>query len=278
MNKRILLTGASGYVGARIYKDIKSTGYDIKGLYHNNKIFDDLVKVDIKNYKDVEDIMNSVKPKILIHCAADAHTNTCEQDPNNAYELNVEATRKVVEIAKTQKIRVIYISTFACFKPNPSNVYAKTKVAAENLVKELKDYVILRLSMVTGLSPNTSSQNFYNDLIKAYKTKLAIDADSDWKFEMTYLGHVSEVVERTINMPTINNVVIPVIEQGVTSKYEIALDLFKGFDVDINETKSGRIIPLVEIDSEVYSKFNLIKHNYKESIKLMRKELESINE
>ena len=40
---KVLITGASGYVGSKIYKDLKENGYEAIGLYNNNKLFDDLV-------------------------------------------------------------------------------------------------------------------------------------------------------------------------------------------------------------------------------------------
>lgn len=275
---KILITGASGYVGARIYKDLKDSGYNISGLYYNSKLFDELFKVNLKNKNEVKGVTDEINPDIIIHSAADAHTSTCENDPENAKGLNVGATKHIVKIAKQKDIRLIYFSTFACFNRNPTSVYPKTKIEAENIVKTINNYLILRFSLVTGLSPNTHGHNFYNDLLKAYQEKSDFEADSDWKFETSYLGHIVEVIKTVLENPEIKNTMIPVIEHGETSRYKIAQDLLGSFGLKVKELKSNRIIPEIVIDESIYEKHGLKKHTYRDSIQQMIKELEFLSE
>ncbi len=273
---KILLTEASGYIGAKIYQDLKSKGFDITGLYYRNQIFNDLVKANIKQQQDVENIVNKFNPGLIIHSAADAHTDTCEQDPVNAQQLNIEATRFVADLCKKNNLRLINISTFACFNKNPTSVYPKTKIAAEEIVRQLNDYVILRFSLTVGLSPNTKSKNFYNDLITAYQNKSVFVADSSWKLEMSYLGHITEVISTIIHNPKINKVMIPVIEHGKTSRYQIAKDLLEKHGVQVVEVDKHRHIPLARADQSIYAKYGFKKHTYTESIEQMRQELQKI--
>lgn len=47
---KLLLIGASSYVGARIFFDLKET-YDIVGTYHHNPLSHSFIKLDITNKK-----------------------------------------------------------------------------------------------------------------------------------------------------------------------------------------------------------------------------------
>jgi nucleoside-diphosphate-sugar epimerase len=49
---KILLIGASSYVGARIYFDLKDS-YEVVGTYNNNLLSKSFVKLDITDSHDV---------------------------------------------------------------------------------------------------------------------------------------------------------------------------------------------------------------------------------
>jgi dTDP-4-dehydrorhamnose reductase len=272
-NLKILITGASGYVGSRIYKDLKDAGFNVVGTFNSTKLFDELVKIDLTDSQQVKDLIAEVNPQIIIHTAADAHTNTCEQYPDYAQKINTEATKYLVDEAKLHAIRFIHLSTFACFNENASSVYAKTKIQAEKLVESLEDYVIIRLSMVVGLSPNRTSKNFYNDLLQACKADITFEADSSWQFEMSYLGNVVNLMKQIISKHEIKQVMIPYADEGLTSKYNIAKDLLGGKAI---ETVSNRSIPLPELDLSVFDSYHLERGKYELCIEDMRRELTTL--
>ena len=232
-----------------------------------------MIKVDLTDSQQVKNLIAEVNPQIIIHTAADAHTNTCEQYPDYAQKINTEATKHLVDEAKTHAIRFIHLSTFACFNENASSVYAKTKIQAEKLVEKLENYVIVRLSMVVGLSPNQTSKNFYNDLLQAYKATVPFEVDSSWQFEMSYLGNVVNLIKQIISKPEIKQVMIPYVDKGVTSKYNIAKDLLGD---KVKEAVSNRSIPLPELDLAVFEKYNLERGKYKLCIEDMRRELTTL--
>lgn len=61
MKQKILITGASGYVGARIYSDLE-TSYEVVGTYHSEKLLDELVQIDLTNEVEVIKLLEQVKP------------------------------------------------------------------------------------------------------------------------------------------------------------------------------------------------------------------------
>ena len=170
---------------------------------------------------------------------------------------------------------MIHLSTFACF--NPSKVYGKTKYEAEQIVQELENYVIVRASLIVGLSPNTRSKNFFNDLIEAIKNKSEMEADTSWEFEMTYLGHLSEVIVKLVERDDIKNLIIPVIEHGVTSRYKIASKIASQFGITVKPIDQNRVIPLPDFDDNILKKLSLPDYSYEQSIETIVNELKSKN-
>lgn len=270
---KILVTGASGYLGSAIYKNLLEKEFNVVGTYLNTRRFDELVHVDLTSCHQVTSLIEKVNPQVIIHTAADAHTSTCESNPEYAKKINVLTTQYLANEAKAKNIRFIHISTFSCYNANPTSIYQKTKLEAESILKELNDYLILRLSVVVGLSPNTKSKNFYNDLIKAHIEGAHFEADSSWQFEMSYLGNVAKLIMQLLNKPEITKRTIPYVDEGITSRYQIAKDLL---GENVIEATSNRIIPLPELDLTPFKKYGLYRGNYKDCITRMKEELENL--
>jgi len=95
---KVLLIGASSYVGARLYFDLQSS-HNIIGTYKNSSLFSRFIKLDITNKEDVNNIINYYKPDWIIHAAANADARWCEANPKVAVLLNEKATSHIVSAA-----------------------------------------------------------------------------------------------------------------------------------------------------------------------------------
>ncbi len=85
MNADIIITGASGYVGARLYLDL-SKDFRVLGTYKTKQLSEEFEKLDITNSGDVNDLVKSCKPNVIIHAAANASSKSCESDSMSAIE------------------------------------------------------------------------------------------------------------------------------------------------------------------------------------------------
>jgi dTDP-4-dehydrorhamnose reductase len=110
-----------------------------------------------------------------MHCAALAHTPTCEKNPRLARKLNVDVTAALAELASN--IPFIFFSTDLVFDGlggnydesaalNPLSAYAKTKVAAEHIVLANPKHTVLRTSLNFGTSP-TGDRAFNEQMLRA---------------------------------------------------------------------------------------------------------------
>jgi dTDP-4-dehydrorhamnose reductase len=148
--KRIFVTGGSGLLGSNIVK-IALSNYDVYSNYMKNKVVLEgakFYKIDLSIVEQVE-IIDKIKPDLIIHCAALTSVDYCAENPDQAYKVNVLSTINLVKIAKKIKAYFVHISTDSVFDgikgdykegdiKNPLNIYGKTKLEAED--KVLSEY------------------------------------------------------------------------------------------------------------------------------------------
>lgn len=163
---KVLITGASGYLGGRIFSTLRKSEVIecILGTRHPDKLQSsaEIRTFDIANPETFSSSLRDVDA--VIHLASLNHLD-CEKDPVKAQLINVEMVEKLLQAAVEQKVKqFIYLSTFHVYgvnlsgvineekTPHPHSQYAKTHLEAENLVlknKKLNGKVI-RLSNAMG--------------------------------------------------------------------------------------------------------------------------------
>ena len=158
--KKILITGVSGLLGNNLAYYSRER-YTTAGLYCSHAMTltgVDTHQVDLLKRGEFEEVVGEFKPDILIHCAALADVDQCEINPVLAEQLNVAATRNVVDtIAKNSAVKLVYISTDAVYDGkqgnyredapvNPLSVYARTKYEGEQIAARRADSLIVRTS------------------------------------------------------------------------------------------------------------------------------------
>ena len=131
-NKRVLVTGHTGFKGTWMCKVLlregaEVTGYSL-GVPTNPGIFSclnmsermDSVIGDVRDLKHLLDVFNENKPEIVIHMAAQPIVRESYADPVYTYETNVLGTVNVLEaVRQTPSVRsVINVTTDKVYKNN----------------------------------------------------------------------------------------------------------------------------------------------------------------
>jgi dTDP-4-dehydrorhamnose reductase len=260
---KIIIVGASSYVGARLYFDLNKK-FDVIGTYNTNKLFPNLIKLDITKKDEVIRIIKKIRPDVIIHVAANPSSRWCEENPELAAKINEEGTRNVVDAANLIKAKVVYVSTFAAIAP--INVYGKTKLAGEELVKNVRSgFFILRLSVVIGFSPNTTNDRLFNRILKNIDEKKPAIYDTSWKFQPTWLGHISEVIEILIKK-NIKNEIIPISVPELKSKFDIAKDVLSYFNIQVKPKDEKDETPIIKENQEKLKELGVPQYKYSEII------------
>ena len=168
----ILVSGASGFIGLMLIKELLEKGHNVYGLvrtnnnYFNNKNYTNIVIEDIS--KNIN-FNKSVRIDYFYHLAAKTHDKTNNYD--EYFRVNVLGLKNVLSYVSKLKIRkIIMLSSIKVngegfntneqiysshSKLNPKDDYGRSKLEAENLLKEFCkinniNFVILRPPLVYG--------------------------------------------------------------------------------------------------------------------------------
>ena len=154
---RILILGASGMLGKDITSFFsKQIEYETFAVLRNmNNILPyeniEVINIDITSEKIFVDILKRIRPEIIVHSAAVANVDACEEDKEYALLLHSGIIKTIARELPNSKL--IYISTDSVFDgisgnyteshiPNPLNNYALSKYQGElntiNLMKKHK--------------------------------------------------------------------------------------------------------------------------------------------
>jgi dTDP-4-dehydrorhamnose reductase len=224
---KILVTGASGYVGASIFTNLNKH-YEVVGTFHKNKLFKELLKLDITERKAVIQTLLTLRPELIVHTAAMSSRRTCKVHPENALAVNFEGTKNIADAANIVNSKIIYISTLGVGE-YPSTQYGKTKLMGEHYVRKVhKNCNILRLSMTFGYSPNLNNDRPFNRILKTLQTGHPSSYDNCWRFMPTYLKDVSETI-MTLTENDIQGRILTVAIPELKSAFDVASDILKPF-------------------------------------------------
>lgn len=171
MSKRVAITGASGFVGQALAKQLLADGYAVTGIVRRTmEASFPVCEVSGLDDASLEPLL--AETDVVVHAAARAHVMTDEaEDPLEAYRaVNVEGTVAVARMAAKQGVRrFVFISsikvngeatvsgdpyTFGT-TPAPEDAYGISKYEAEKALTRLAaesgmEVVIIRPPLVYG--------------------------------------------------------------------------------------------------------------------------------
>src|SRR5271169_3276199 len=141
----LVVTGASGLLGASVLRSAVELGWETVGLCHQHVIRDPamrVARVDLTDDAATRKLLFELRPDAIVHCAAATNVDWCEDNPKQAEAINVQASAVLAEAAATLNARLVYVSTDSVFDGNeghyaetdeavPLNVYARSKLAGE---------------------------------------------------------------------------------------------------------------------------------------------------
>lgn len=140
--KKILLTGSSGFIASKVMQKLREMGHDVYG-------YDIVSGQDLLNITQLEEAVKKVD--IVYHLAAQADLTQMSKTVEDGYKgtmTNVQGTHNVAFLCAKHKKWLIYASTVCVYGnveqhpekedetlPNPSELYACSKYAAEWIVR-----------------------------------------------------------------------------------------------------------------------------------------------
>jgi dTDP-4-dehydrorhamnose reductase len=168
---RLLVVGADGQLGSDVVRLLSPT------VEVTARVTDEL---DVTDRASLRQAMGSVRPDVVINCAAYTAVDRAETEKDAAYRVNVLGARNVAQAAERIGARVVYFSTDYVFEgtatepydedapTGPLSVYGRTKLLGEQATREANpDHLILRLAWLYG----RSGHNFVRTVLRLARTK-----------------------------------------------------------------------------------------------------------
>ncbi len=161
---RILLTGASGQLGAYLIDRALAAGHEPvawSGTTAGRRGDVELIPVDLTDPGATAGALDAADPAAVIHAAAISSAEAVRLDPDRARAVNVEATGRIADWCARRRRRLVFTSTDLVFDGSrawnreddparPILAYGRTKREAEPAVLAVPGGVVARVSLLYG--------------------------------------------------------------------------------------------------------------------------------
>ena len=207
--KKLLITGASGFVGSRFVERWRNE-YAILAPSH--------AELDITDATLVERYFMQHTPDVVVHLAALSNTGYCELHPDESYNVNVKGVCNLAAASARNGVKFIFFSSDQVYNGNreygplsedvavaPENVYGRHKLEAEQCALELcPTAVALRATWMYDREREgmPSHANFVLNIAKAIKERTPIVFPVREYRGITWVREVVEFIPLTFNLPS----------------------------------------------------------------------------
>lgn len=253
MKKRLLITGATGMLGATLVNhfqdeyDVFATGTSKESL----SFFKNYLQFDLKS-NSYNSLINWSKPDLIIHSGALTNGGFCDKNPEEAFLVNGISLRRFSE-SIAPNTRVIYISTDAVFPSklhlaNETNctfsesVYGKSKELGEFFLRNSNvDYTIIRTTIV-GTNLNKNKVGFAEWILNAAKNNEEISLFDDVFFTPISIWDLAKEIETILGKEKdFSKKTIHISGTEICTKFDFGKQLIKAFGLPIDNLKRGKI-------------------------------------
>lgn len=254
--KKILITGASGYLGSHLFQALSNKDYIIVGTDIEVDLRNtDSHQLDITDAYSVNKLMKEVNPDMILHTAGLKNLKQCETNPELAYKVNTKASMNLFHsaIENNPDTHIVFFSSDYVFDGSrgtyiesdatcPKTVYGKSKQKAEKELIELhKKHLIIRTSNVFGYG----NGGFFRYVQDRLNNGIPVEAYGDTYFTPTYLPFLIETIVKAIEFEKTG--IIHICGKERISRFEFA-KLIASFTKQehlvrkVNQPKEGEIL------------------------------------
>jgi dTDP-4-dehydrorhamnose reductase len=198
---KVAVIGANGQLGSDVVAAFSAAGDSVQSLTHAD--------IELAEMESVSNVLEKLRPDVIVNTAAMHNVDKCEQDPLTAYAVNGIGSRNLAHVANQVAASLIHVSTDYVFDGNkrtpyeetdaplPLNVYGNTKLAGEYYVRSIaKRHQVLRTSGIYGKEPCRAKGglNFVEIMLKLAREKGKVRVVDDEFVSPTFTGEIAEQI------------------------------------------------------------------------------------
>lgn len=200
---RLLITGASGLLGHELCGHFAGSATILRqGFAHAHA---DTIPCDLREPRQVRILLEQTRPDVIIHAAAYREPDYCEEHPQDARALNVGAVESLAH-GMPRGAKLVFISTDYVFSGEhppytettprgPLSEYGRTKAAAEAVVEQITDSLIVRIPVLIGADPRPNKPGFLQQMVQQIRSGHPAVVDDVLVRHPTWTGDVARALE-----------------------------------------------------------------------------------
>ena len=218
--KKIIVIGANGFTGRRILNDLsQNPSYQVTGCSLHEDICPHsgnyrFIRTDICDSDALKSLFETARPDAVINTSALSVPDYCETHHEEADAVNITAVGHLAKLCQAYGSRFIHLSTDFVFSgdtdrlyteedtPAPVNYYGYTKWEGEKRIADIcQNYAIVRVVVVYGAALPGQHGNILQLVANRLRNNEEIFVVSDQRRTPTYVGDISQGVEKLLHHP-----------------------------------------------------------------------------
>ena len=206
--QKILVTGASGFVGCRVVEALRGE-YELITPPHSD--------LDITSADGIERFVQESGPDAILHLAAISNTGYCEEHPEESYLVNVTGVENLANAAQRHDAKLVFFSSDQVYNGNletglltedmpvaPENHYGRHKLLAEErAIAICPDTVALRTTWMydTPIHGMKTHNNFVLNFRNAKENGAVLRFATREFRGITWVDDVVSNIPHTFHLP-----------------------------------------------------------------------------
>jgi len=199
---KIVVLGAAGQLGGAML-NAATARHEAVGLGRRD--------VDVTESAALTRTLLAAKPDVVINCSAFSQVDPAEDAPTQALAVNAMAVRTLARVAATLDATLVHYSTDFVFdgdgeglntedrEPNPSGVYASSKLIGEWFAADAPRHYVLRVeSLFGGTRPMSSVDTLLNGILADREITAFTDRTVSPSYVVDVAAATLQILERRI--------------------------------------------------------------------------------
>lgn len=190
---RVAVIGSTGQLGTDLVEVLGRAGnYEVFPFSH--------AEIECTDPASIEKALKTVRPDVMVNCAAFVRVDECEDRPEEAFRVNTLGALYVARACAEIGALCVYISTDYVFdgkkgepyteedRPCPINVYGSSKLTGEHLVQQASSqWLIVRMASLFGKAGSRGKGgNFVENILSKARMGESVKVVNDIRMSPTY--------------------------------------------------------------------------------------------